>query len=68
MDISEVGVPATEAEVQRLALNHLAPKPQGDRQAKRLFEDPVKESYSRELFVGEDGTEIVVPVEWFPGI
>ena len=63
MDIREVGVLATEANVQRLALNHLAPKPQGDRQAKRTFEDPVRESYSGELFVGEDGMQIIVSVE-----
>lgn len=63
MDIREVGVLATEANVQRLALNHLAPKPQGDREATRIFEDPVKESYSGELFVGEDGMQIIVPVE-----
>jgi ribonuclease Z len=63
MDIREVGVLATEANVQRLALNHLAPKPQGDQEATRIFEDPVKESYSGELFVGEDGMQIIVPVE-----
>ena len=63
MDISEVGVLAKEANVQRLALNHLAPKPQGSLQAKRLFQDPIEESYSGEVFVGEDGMQIVIPVE-----
>jgi ribonuclease Z len=63
IDVREVGVLAEEADVRRLALNHLAPKPPGDRQAKRFFEDPVKESYSGEVFVGEDGMQIVLPVE-----
>ncbi len=63
MDISEVGVLAQEADVQRLALNHLAPRPRGNRQADRFFQDPVKESYSGEIFVGEDGMQIVFPVE-----
>jgi ribonuclease Z len=63
MDVSEVGALAQEANVQRLALNHLAPKPQGNLQAKRLFQDPIEESYSGEVFVGEDGMQIVIPVE-----
>ncbi|MGD2155607.1 MAG: MBL fold metallo-hydrolase [Anaerolineales bacterium] len=63
MDVSEVGVLAEEADVKRLALNHLAPKPQGNRQVKRLYQDPVKESYAGELFVGEDGMQIIIPVE-----
>jgi ribonuclease BN (tRNA processing enzyme) len=63
MDVSEVGALAQEAGVKRLALNHLAPRPQGRAQAKMLFQDPVRGSYSGELFVGEDGMEIVVPVQ-----
>lgn len=63
MDVSEVGALAQEAGVKRLALNHLAPRPQGRAQAKMLFQDPVRESYSGELFVGEDGMQIVVPVQ-----
>jgi ribonuclease Z len=63
MDVGEVGALAQEANVQRLALNHLAPKPQGNLQAKRLFQDPIEESYSGEVFVGEDGMQIVIPVE-----
>jgi ribonuclease BN (tRNA processing enzyme) len=62
-DLGEVGALAQEANVQRLALNHLAPKPQGNLQAKRLFQDPMEECYSGEVFVGEDGMQIVIPVE-----
>jgi len=62
MDVSDVGALAQEANVQRLALNHLAPKPQSNRQAKMLFGDPVSELYSGELIVGEDGMQIVIPV------
>lgn len=63
MSVTDVGALAQEANVKRLALNHLAPKPQSDTQANRLFRDPVAELYSGELFVGEDGMQIVVPVE-----
>jgi len=63
MDVSDVGALAQEANVQRLALNHLAPKPQGRVQARRLYRDPVKEFYTGELHVGEDGMQIVIPVE-----
>ena len=63
MDVSDVGALAQEANVQRLALNHLAPKPQGRIQARRLYRDPIKEFYTGEIYVGEDGMQIVVPVE-----
>ena len=62
MDVSDVGALAQEANVQHLALNHLAPKPQGRSQANRLFRDPVRESYTGEISVGEDGMQIVIPV------
>jgi ribonuclease Z len=62
MDVSEVGALAQQANVQRLALNHLAPQPRGRRQANRFFRDPVRESYSGEIFVGKDGLQIVIPV------
>ncbi len=63
MDVSDVGAVAEEANVKQLALNHLAPKPQSRRQANRLFRDPVSEQYSGELWVGEDGMQIVIPVK-----
>jgi ribonuclease Z len=63
MDVSDVGALAQEANVQHLALNHLAPKPQSSLQANRLFRDPVREFYTGELSVGEDGMQIVIPVE-----
>jgi ribonuclease Z len=62
MDVSDVGALAEEANVERLALNHLAPKPQSRRQANRFYRDPVSELYSGELTVGEDGMQIVIPV------
>jgi ribonuclease BN (tRNA processing enzyme) len=62
MDVSDVGALAEEANVKQLALNHLAPKPQSDRQANRFFRDPVAELYSGEILVGEDGLQIVIPV------
>lgn len=62
MDVSEVAELAQEANVQRLALNHLAPKPQMSRQAETFFRDPALAIYSGELFVGEDGMQIIIPV------
>jgi ribonuclease Z len=62
MDVSDVGALAQEANVKRLALNHLAPKPQGRQQANLFFRDPVSKLYSGELLVGEDGMRIVIPV------
>ena len=62
MDVSDVGALAQEANVQHLALNHLAPKPQSRMQANRLFRDPVSEFYSGKISVGEDGMRIVIPV------
>jgi len=62
MDVSDVGALAEEANVQRLALNHLAPKPQGRLQANRLYRDPIRELHTGEVSVGEDGMQIVIPV------
>lgn len=63
MDVSDVGALAEEAHVQHLALNHLAPKPQSRLQANRLYRNPVREFYTGEISVGEDGMQIVIPVE-----
>jgi ribonuclease BN (tRNA processing enzyme) len=62
MDVSDVGALAHEADVKRLALTHLAPKPRGSRQAQRFFRQPIEELYSGEILVGEDGMQIVIPV------
>jgi ribonuclease Z len=62
MDVSDVGALAEEANVKQLALNHLAPKPQSRRQANRFFRSPISEQYAGELWVGEDGMQIVIPV------
>ncbi|MBN2556506.1 MAG: MBL fold metallo-hydrolase [Anaerolineales bacterium] len=62
MDVSDVGVLAQEVNVQHLVLNHLAPKPQGRLQANRLYRNPIREFYTGEISVGEDGMMIVVLV------
>lgn len=62
MDASDVGALAQAANVQHLALNHLAPKPQSRRQANRLFRDPIRELFTGEISVGEDGMQIVIPL------
>lgn len=62
VDVSDVGALAHEAKVKRLALTHLAPKPQSDLQAKMFFKDPIEKNYSGELVVGEDGMQIVIPL------
>ena len=62
MDVSEVGMLAEEAKVKRLALNHLAPKPPGRFFANRLFKNPIREHFSGEIYVGEDGMQIILPI------
>jgi ribonuclease Z len=63
MNVSDVGALAQEANVQRLALNHLAPQPQSNWQAKALFKAPIKAVYDGDLLIGEDGMQIVIPVK-----
>jgi len=63
MDVSEVGMLAQEANVRRLALNHLAPMPPGKLFANRFFRKPVKKFFSGDLHVGEDGMQIILPVK-----
>ena len=63
MDVSDVGALSQEANVQQLALTHLAPKPQGRLEAKTFFRDLIEEIYAGELFVGEDGMRIAIPMQ-----
>jgi ribonuclease Z len=62
MDVRDVAALAQEANVKHLALSHLAPKPQARRQANLFFRNPVKEIFTGELSVGEDGMQIIIPV------
>ena len=57
-----IGALAQEANVQRLALNHLAPRPRGRIQANLFFRDPARAHYSGDIYVGTDGMQIVIPV------
>jgi ribonuclease BN (tRNA processing enzyme) len=61
MDVSEVGALAQEANVQRLALTYLAPQPPIDRAMQMWFKDPIEALYTGELFIGEDGLQIIIP-------
>ena len=63
MDVSDVGSLAQEAQVRRLALTHLAPKPRFKWQGRSFFKTPIQAVYDGDLFVGEDGMQIVIPVE-----
>lgn len=62
MGVGEVGALAEEASVARLALTHLAPKLPVKRLMKSLYHSPIEAIYSGQLFVGEDGMHIVIPV------
>jgi ribonuclease Z len=62
MDIGEVGALAQEANVQRLALNHLAPRPGGRLLANLCFRDPARAHYSGDIYVGTDGMQIEIPL------
>jgi len=63
MDVSDVGALAQEANVRRLALTHLAPRPRFKWQGQSFFGNTIKALYDGELFVGEDGMQIIIPVE-----
>lgn len=60
MDISDVAELAQQANVQRLALNHLAPMPQGDIQVNQWFVNPIQQVYDGEIMAGQDGLTIVL--------
>ncbi|GAB4530414.1 MAG: MBL fold metallo-hydrolase [Anaerolineae bacterium] len=62
MDVSDVARLAEDANVERLALTHLAPYVQSRLQLNALFVDPIREVYEGEIFAGEDGLTIVIPV------
>jgi ribonuclease Z len=62
MDVSDVGELAQEANVKRLALNHLVPEVQPGRQMKAFFQDPIEAVYTGDLYLGEDGLQIVIPL------
>jgi ribonuclease Z len=62
MDVSDVAELARDANVERLALTHLAPYVQGRLQLNALFVDPIREVYAGEIFAGEDGLTIVIPL------
>jgi ribonuclease BN (tRNA processing enzyme) len=53
---------ARDANVERLALTHLAPYVQSRLQLNALFIDPIREVYNGEIFAGEDGLTIVIPL------
>jgi ribonuclease Z len=62
MDVSDVGSLANEANVKRLALNHLAPQTQSAWQRNKYFKEPIEAIYTGKLFVGEDGLQIIIPL------
>ncbi len=62
MDVGDVGALAQQAQVKRLALTHLIPPLDNDVQVNRFFRQPVQKLYHGEIFVGKDGTRIVIPL------
>lgn len=62
VDLSDVAELAQQANVERLALNHLAPLPQSQLQLNQWFVNPIREIYDGEILAGEDGLTIVIPV------
>ncbi|MEO1444291.1 MAG: MBL fold metallo-hydrolase [Chloroflexota bacterium] len=64
MDVSDVGELAQQANVERLALNHIAPNVSTDeRLLNAWFVEPIAEIYDGEIIAGEDGTTIVIPLD-----
>lgn len=62
MDVSDVGEVAQEANVKRLALNHIAPNVANEIQLNQWFVNPIQDVYEGEIFAGGDGLTIVIPV------
>jgi ribonuclease Z len=62
MDVSDVGELAQEANVERLALNHLAPTPPMELQMNQWFVEPIQAVYDGEIIAGPDGLTIVIPL------
>lgn len=64
MDVSDVGELAQQANVERVALNHIAPNVTNDeRLLNAWFVDPIAEIYDGEIIAGGDGTTIVIPLD-----
>jgi ribonuclease Z len=63
MDVSDVGNLAQQAQVKRLALTHLIPPLDNRVLAKRFFRHPIRKRYHGEIFLGKDGTHIVIPLQ-----
>jgi ribonuclease Z len=63
MDVSDVGKIAEQAQVKKLALTHLAPSIDNEGQVNSFFKQPVQKLYHGEVFVGDDGTRIVIPLK-----
>jgi ribonuclease BN (tRNA processing enzyme) len=62
MDVSDVAELAQQANVERLALNHIAPDAANEIQWNQWFVNPIQEVYEGEIFAGGDGLTIVIPV------
>jgi ribonuclease BN (tRNA processing enzyme) len=64
MDVSDVAELAQDANVERLALTHLAPHVPGQAQLlNALFVNPISDIYDGEILTGEDGLTIVIPLD-----
>jgi ribonuclease Z len=62
MDVSDVAQLAQQANVERLALTHFVPLPQSQRQLNSMYIDPIREVYDGEIFAGDSGLTIVIPL------
>ena len=62
MNVNDVGKLAEEAKVKRLALTHLMPPIFNNDQVNVYFKQPIQKLYHGEVFVGDDGLRIVIPL------
>ena len=58
----ELGALAQNAQVKRLALTHLSPPLDQKVLVHSFFKRPIAAHYSGEIYVGPDGTRIVIPL------
>lgn len=63
MDVDDVAQLAVDANVERLALTHLAPYVEAALQLNQLFVNPISEIYDGEILAGITGMTIVLPID-----
>ncbi len=62
-DVADIGKLATECNIENLALYHFSPPPSNDFLMNSWYVNPIKEYYNGNIFTGEDGLTITLPLD-----